>query len=103
MSNNSKGPFIQAMEKYTKSLKTFISAQGFGHYSKPSGGIPKTDLEQSVQTSLGKADTALQSFSETDPTVPSWAKASSKPSYNSDEISDTNRTHRLVDLSFIIS
>ena len=29
-------------------------------YTKPSGGIPKTDLASSVQTSLGKADTALQ-------------------------------------------
>lgn len=31
-----------------------------GRYSKPEGGIPKTDLAQAVQTSLGKADTALQ-------------------------------------------
>lgn len=30
-------------------------------YSKPVTGIPKTDLESAVQTSLGKADTALQS------------------------------------------
>lgn len=30
-------------------------------YLKPEGGIPKTDLAQAVQTSLGKADTALQS------------------------------------------
>ena len=29
-------------------------------YSKPSGGIPKTDLSSDVQTSLGKADTAIQ-------------------------------------------
>ena len=29
-------------------------------YNKPSGGIPKSDLDSSVQTSLGKADTALQ-------------------------------------------
>ena len=29
-------------------------------YNKPTGGIPKTDLASSVQTSLGKADTALQ-------------------------------------------
>lgn len=35
-----------------------------GTYSKPSSGIPKTDLEGSVQTSLGKADTALQSYTE---------------------------------------
>ena len=31
-----------------------------GTYSKPTGGIPKTDLSNEVQTSLGKADTALQ-------------------------------------------
>ena len=29
-------------------------------YSKPTDGIPKTDLESAVQTSLGKAETALQ-------------------------------------------
>ena len=41
-----------------------VSSWGFtkntGTYSKPSGGIPKTDLADDVQTSLGKADTALQ-------------------------------------------
>ena len=31
-----------------------------GKYSKPSGGIPKTDLASAVQTSLGLADSALQ-------------------------------------------
>jgi len=34
--------------------------QSKGTYSKPSGGIPKSDLASAVQTSLGKADTALQ-------------------------------------------
>lgn len=38
-------------------IATALSAK----YEKPSGGIPKTDLASSVQTSLGKADTALQS------------------------------------------
>ena len=32
-----------------------------GKYAKPSGGIPKTDLASGVQTSLGLADSALQS------------------------------------------
>lgn len=45
-----------------------VSGWGFtkntGTYSKPSGGIPKTDLASAVQTSLGKADTALQSYTE---------------------------------------
>ena len=40
-----------------------------GTYSKPTNGIPKTDLESSVQTSLGKADTALQSISSSDVTT----------------------------------
>lgn len=40
----------------------------FGNkYEKPSGGIPASDLASAVQTSLGKADTALQSYTESDP------------------------------------
>lgn len=35
-----------------------------GTYSKPTNGIPKSDLANDVQTSLGKADTALQSYTE---------------------------------------
>ena len=31
-----------------------------GKYAKPQTGIPSTDMSQAVQTSLGKADTALQ-------------------------------------------
>ena len=42
-------------EKYTWNNK--------GTYSKPSGGIPKTDLDSSVQASLDKADTAIQDIS----------------------------------------
>lgn len=45
-----------------------VSGWGFtksaGSYSKPSGGIPKSDLASAVQTSLGKADTALQSHQD---------------------------------------
>ena len=41
-----------------------VSGWGFtkntGTYSKPSTGIPKTDLASAVQTSLGKADSAYQ-------------------------------------------
>lgn len=36
------------------------AALGATAYQKPSTGIPKTDLANDVQTSLGKADTALQ-------------------------------------------
>ena len=45
-------------------LEADVAAKGFtkntGTYSKPTGGIPKTDLAAAVQSSLGKADTALQ-------------------------------------------
>ena len=37
-----------------------LDADDVGAYTKPSGGIPKTDLATAVQTSLGKADTAYQ-------------------------------------------
>jgi len=40
----------------TSSLVTAFGAK----YDKPSGGIPKTDLAEGVQTSLNKADSALQ-------------------------------------------
>lgn len=45
-------------------LEADVAAKGFtknaGTYSKPAGGIPKADLANDVQASLGKADTALQ-------------------------------------------
>ena len=46
--------------------------------------VAKSDLASAVQTSLGKADTALQE--ETDPTVPAWAKSANKPTYTASEV-----------------
>lgn len=48
--------------------------------------VAKSDLSSDVQTSLGKADSALQSYTESDPTVPAWAKAETKPSYTASEV-----------------
>lgn len=45
-----------------------------------------SDLDSGVKASLAKADTALQSYTETDPTVPAWAKESTKPSYTATEV-----------------
>ena len=61
-----------------------VSGWGFtkntGTYSKPAGGIPKTDLASAVQTSLGKADSALQ-------TVPStYRTASAQDSIDSGKV-----------------
>ena len=67
-----------------------VSGWGFtkntGTYSKPSTGIPKSDLASAVQTSLGKADTALQSYSETDPVF----KASPAAGIKSSDITNWN-------------
>lgn len=43
-----------------KGWASLLSSIG-GKYTKPTDGIPKSDLASAVQTSLGKADTALQS------------------------------------------
>lgn len=48
--------------------------------------VAKSDLSSDVQASLNKADSALQSFTETDPTVPAWAKAATKPTYTASEV-----------------
>lgn len=42
-------------------LSTDLKNEINGKYVKPADGIPKTDLASAVQTSLGKADSALQS------------------------------------------
>ena len=84
-----------------KSTTDFATATQGGKadtaYQKPSTGIPKTDLSSAVQASLDKADSALQSYTETDPTVPAWAKASTKPTYNYSEIQNTPTIPELTD------
>jgi len=53
-----------------KDNKLFISknqAGGGGGYEPPDDGIPKKDLSAEVQGLLNKAQSALQSFTETDP------------------------------------
>lgn len=50
---NSGNKFVTTSEKQTWNNK----------YDKPNGGIPKTDLASTVQTSLNKADTAIQDVS----------------------------------------
>lgn len=48
--------------------------------------VAKTDLAKEVTDSIEKADTALQSFTESDPTVPAWAKTTLKPTYTASEV-----------------
>lgn len=100
-------------EDFTTVLKALLEnlpEQVTSKYEKPSDGIPKTDLSEEVQTSLNKADSAIQDISskldksvyeddketfalktEIPTTLPasdvsSWAKASVKPVYTAKEI-----------------
>lgn len=50
------------------------------------GTVVSSDLDAAIRASLAKADSALQSFTETDPTVPAWAKAAQKPAYTATEV-----------------
>lgn len=68
-------------EKYTWNNK--------GTYSKPSGGIPKTDLASAVQTSLGLADTALQAVPST------YRTAVDQDTIDSGKVDKSNLTYRL--------
>lgn len=65
ISDGTTNKTVTATEKSTWNSK--------GTYSKPSGGIPKSDLASAVQTSLENADSALQS--ETDPVFSASAAA----------------------------
>lgn len=47
-------------------VKNWGFTKNTGDYSKPASGIPETDLAEDVQTSLGKADTALQEHQSLD-------------------------------------
>lgn len=49
-------------------------------------GITSDDLDATIKASLAKADSALQSYTETDPTVPAWAKEATKPTYTATEV-----------------
>lgn len=51
---------VDGAEIQVVNLSTINTAIG-NKYTKPTGGIPKSDLASAVQTSLTKADTALQS------------------------------------------
>lgn len=98
--------FTTALKEVLEKLPDEVKAK----YTKPSTGIPKTDLSSDIQASLGKADSAVQDISgkldkttyDTDkvtfalksqiPTtlpasdVSAWAKAATKPTYTAAEV-----------------
>lgn len=65
-------------------------------------GLSTNDFTNAYKS---KVDSALQSYTETDPTVPSWAKAENKPTYTASEVGavPTTRTVNNKALSTNIS
>ena len=61
-------------------------------YTKPSTGIPSSDLSSDVQGALAKANSALQSFTETDPVFAASVAASIKSSDITNWNSKTSNT-----------
>lgn len=60
--NKHASDFADAAHTHAVVDVTGLSDQLSAKYAKPSTGIPKTDLASDIQTSLGKADTAVQSL-----------------------------------------
>lgn len=72
-------------------IKAYIA--GLGFYTKPSTGIPASDIASGVIPTVPSNVSAftndagyITGYTETDPTVPSWAKASTKPNYTASEV-----------------
>jgi hypothetical protein len=80
-------------DSYIKNKPTSMPASG-GNADTVDG---KHESEFATAAQGAKADTALQSFTETDPTVPAWAKAAAKPSYNFNEITGLMSALQLPD------
>ena len=80
----------------TNALQTAVEALDSGKADKAttlSGyGITDANIANGTITLGGNSITPLTSFTETDPTVPSWAKDNNKPSYTFAEINSTPTT-----------
>ena len=61
-------------------------------------GITDAKIQNGTITLGSNSITPLTSFTETDPTVPAWAKASTKPSYSFSEITGTIASSQLPTL-----
>ena len=61
---NSNGNLIDSGHKHSDYATADQGILASTAYQKPSTGIPKTDLDSSVQTSLNKAETALQTHQD---------------------------------------
>ena len=89
---------VGALASNTAYVSTFNGQSGAITYTPPvssvNGQTGVVELTIPADTSeLTNGAGFLTSFTETDPTVPSWAKASTKPSYTASEVGAMATTH----------
>lgn len=104
--NKSEMAVSTSGDKTTITLKTGTSATVINAHQDISGkadkattlagyGITDAKIANGVITLGSNTITPLTSFTESDPTVPSWAKASSKPSYTASEVGAVPTTRKV--------
>jgi len=75
-------PFIPSVDGLV--TREYVDEELSYKVDKVSGkGLSTNDFTNAYKK---KIDSALQSYTESDPTVPSWAKASEKPTYTANEV-----------------
>lgn len=78
------------ISSYTETDPVFIASAAYGITSSDianwNGKQAAINDLADIRNGAALGATALQSFTETDPTVPSWAKASTKPTYTASEV-----------------
>ena len=77
-----------------QSLAEYVKTSDLGELATKDS-VLKSDLASDILESLNKADSALQSYTETDPTVPDWAKEPNKPRYTADEVGALPNTTKI--------
>ena len=82
---------LQAAKEYTDKRITDINAPDFSGQLNDhnTSDVAHTDIRNSIPTKVSELTNDsgyLTSFTETDPTVPAWAKAANKPTYTASEV-----------------
>ena len=95
-SNTLSGNVVSTLSNYSTSASTYnainaVNVALTAHTASTNIHLTSGDVKSQIE-----AYNYLTGYTETDPTVPSWAKADNKPSYTLDEVSDGS-TRKLSD------
>lgn len=88
LNNASTSEFVENDPVFTASPAYRITSADIDNWNSKAGGSGITGIKMNGQTigTSGVVDLGTIVTAETDPTVPSWAKASTKPTYTANEV-----------------